>query len=389
MHQGGFNCGYGVSDTAFCSVVVLSAGSVSLYRAGGEEYVIEEYNPVGTRLTNVLRIAALGNDVLVINGRGVSDGIGSQKITKSLCVDVSPRQGDHTWPHYVVAECDQNVLNSVRMDIPVCVFNSAGTCSYMLIIPTEDNVPVMKCDFETADIPGAFPRLNEDGSQIPPITTPGLPRARLIPREDCVFFPLARGAVQQAGLYRSVTAPLMGVFTTTMQLRRSGILIAAGISHRAERLLGTTSQYTVFVANHPTRHLNWLAAMHLDTRAMTLNLAAGLGVNTDVEIVHGCRVDDCTGCKTRAVQTLCYAAQQCTVANCIGTTVTLNKPLCSVGALLGDGMEHFLLQWRSGWNMLSIMLIQTIAVASTGKGSTESTSTGMDEMFTEQICQRT
>jgi hypothetical protein len=89
MHQGGFNCGYGVSDTAFCSVVVLSAGSVSLYRAGGEEYVIEEYNPVGTRLTNVLRIAALGNDVLVINGRGVSDGIGSQKITKSLCVDVS------------------------------------------------------------------------------------------------------------------------------------------------------------------------------------------------------------------------------------------------------------------------------------------------------------
>ncbi|KAJ1463623.1 hypothetical protein T484DRAFT_1758691, partial [Baffinella frigidus] len=208
----------------------------------------------------------------------------------------------------------------------------------------------------------------------------------LHPRSTCEKFPLGKGAVKQAGLYNIITTPLMGTFTTKIQQRRSNIVVSSSISAIGLQKLSNFEEYSIFVANHPKQHLNWLAVMRVDTRLRVINFHAGITLKIDVEIVHGCRIDDCTGCMSRSIQTLCYAAQQCTIANCIGTNVNLNKPLCAVGELLADGFEHFLLEWRSGWNLMSLMLTQTIALASTGKTSTDKVVEASDELFTSQIC---
>ncbi|KAJ1468673.1 hypothetical protein T484DRAFT_3629597 [Baffinella frigidus] len=387
FHQGAVHCAK--FSGAFCSVAVLGVESVSLYREDGREYRLETYSPVSgrnTRLTDVHRITTLGNDMLLIYGRGPTKGAGSVKMDRSLCVDTRKYtrsdRSRNEWTSFDVSACAQNVLDNTRLDIAVCILDKYGWCSSMLLIPTRDEAMVMRCEFETDT---ALP------AQIPPpfnqkTQATGVLRGRLVKRGDCEQFPLSKGAVRQAGLYNTITAPLMGTFSTTDVQRRSSIVVSTSISSVGLRLLHAFKEFDIFVANHPKKHVNWLAVMRIDTRASVFLITGSARVQVDVSVQHGCRIDDCTGCTIRSVQTLCYAAQQCTVANCIGTTVNLNKPLCSIGKLLADSAEHFLLQWRAGWNLLSIMLIQTISVASTGRAPSNSATSASDEMFTSQIC---
>ncbi|KAJ1468512.1 hypothetical protein T484DRAFT_3629701 [Baffinella frigidus] len=364
LHQGREHCGRMGFDGAFCSVAVVSPSSVSLYRQDGLQYALEPYSATTekrTRMTMVHRVAALGNDVLLIDGMGPSQDVNSNRVGRSLCVDISI-YNNNEWGNYDVLECQQNVLDNSRQELPVCIFDTRGDCTEMLLIPTQDEVAIVRCSFEDVAL--------------------GI----LQPRGMCEQFPLSKGAVKKAGLYNMISEPVMGTFSTTIQQRRSTIVVSSSISAVALRSLSTSKSYNVFVANHPKRNTNWLAALLVDTRVRAINFRSSLTVNLDMQIVHGCRLDDCTGCKTRSLQTLCYAAQQCTIANCIGTTINLNKPLCAVGELLADGMEAFLLQWRGGWNLMSLMLVQTIAVSSTGKTSSDSMMTGLDEIFISQIC---
>ena len=371
LHQGRWHCrGY---TGAFCSVAVLSDSAITLYREDGVPYVVEEYSPASahnTRLTNVERIASLGNDVLLVQGAGFRDGVDSDKVPRSLCIDIR-RSGENKWNFFAAIQCNQNVLDGVLQDIPVCIYDMLGACSSVLLVPTQDERAVVRC-----------------GWKIPAVNTEpvGLMYGVLQPRAQCEAFPLSRGAVKSAGLYNMIKVPLMGVFSTTVQQRRSAIVLSTAVSVRSLQLHAGQKEYSILVANHPKRHVNWLAALSVDTRLRGLDFHDGSPAAVQVVFKKGCRVSDCTGCQARAIQTLCYAAQQCTIANCIGTTVNLNKPLCAVGEVLADAMEHFLLQWRGSWNTMSLIIVQTIAVATTGKGGTEDTMDGLDELFTAQMC---
>ena len=372
LHQGGLHCH--MFSSAFCSVAVVSTNAVSFYREDGMEYRLEEYSPISednTRLTNVHRIATLGSDVLIINGRGPTSGVDSVRVDMSLCVDTTPE-----WLYFTARPCMQNVIDNVLQDLPVCVLDRLGACESMLLIPTRDSAPVMKCGFDfDATNPGKADTMSLARS-----------RGRLVSRGLCSQLPLSAGAVRQAGLYDMIKEPLMGTFSTTVQTRRSNVVVSSSISAIGLQLLAAFQEYNIFVANHPKKHVNWLAVMRIDSRAETFTYAGSEPVAMDVTMTHGCRIDDCTGCTMRSVHTLCQAAQQCTVAKCIGTTVNLNKPLCSMGKLLSDGVEQLLLQWRAGWNLISLMLIETIAVASTGAPAEEGVMAGADDMFTSQIC---
>ncbi|KAJ1464104.1 hypothetical protein T484DRAFT_1758351, partial [Baffinella frigidus] len=119
--QGPEYCGNMGFTGAFCSVAVVSATSVSLYREDGTQYIIEAYSRIPqerTRLTTVYRIAVLGNDMMLINGLGFLDGIDSPQVTRSLCVNMDRFIGN-TWGRFRVSVCKQNVIETQTMDLPV------------------------------------------------------------------------------------------------------------------------------------------------------------------------------------------------------------------------------------------------------------------------------
>jgi hypothetical protein len=251
--QGPEYCGNMGFTGAFCSVAVATTTSVSLYREDGSQYIVEAYSAVPqdrTRLTTVYRIAVLGNDMMLVHGLGFLNGIDSPKVSRSLCINMD-KFDNYIWGRFGVAECEQNIIDVQTMDLPVCVFDRFGVCTEMLLIPTKEELDIVLCGFVN----------KKDGI--------------LHPRSNCQKFPLAKGAVRQAGLYNIISIPLMGTFTTKIQQRRSDIVVASSISSIGLQKLSNFEEYSVFVANHPKQHLNWLAVMRIDTRVRVINFHSG------------------------------------------------------------------------------------------------------------------
>ena len=266
-------------------------------------------------MTNIQRVFTLGNILLLIHGLGYSDGIDSAKNPRSLCVDTSDKD---KWLKFPVRFCpQQNVIEMQLLDIPVCVHDKDlyGSCSFVLHIPTKENVPVLRCEW-----------VNEI-------------EGKLTEKAACIQCPLSRSAVREAGLYGLITQPLIGVFTTKIQLRRSSAVLSPSLSPLALQMKQTFEEFDLFVSNHPKRKSTWLSVMRLDTHVRTVYYHTGTQVNVDITKKFGCMVDD-------SFTTLCQSAQQCTLAKCIGTTVDLRKPLCGIGKLLADQLEDTLLSWR-------------------------------------------
>ena len=46
---------------------------------------------------------------------------------------------------------------------------------------------------------------------------------------------------------------------------------------------------------------------------------------------------------------MCYAAQQCSVVQCVGTVVNQNRPLCNVGLVIKSYMEGVLAMTLGAW----------------------------------------
>lgn len=69
----------------------------------------------------------------------------------------------------------------------------------------------------------------------------------------------------------------------------------------------------------------------------------------NISVLHSCDRNSCLGCKNPKLQTLCYAAQQCSIARCIGTVVNQKYFLCDVGLALqsmaDQGVSYMLGAW--------------------------------------------
>lgn len=54
------------------------------------------------------------------------------------------------------------------------------------------------------------------------------------------------------------------------------------------------------------------------------------------EVDRRCNYLDCTNCATNELQTLCFVAQRCVMARCVGAVVNTNNVFCAVGILLRE-----------------------------------------------------
>jgi len=345
LHQGRYYC-QGFTG-AYCSMLIMFGDRLSAFREDGGEYIVTKFTDSVESMVSATQMIVLGNDAIVVDGRGYAynekgDLIHAQK---SLCIDTSVKED---WGKYPVNLCpDQNVLSPSQPFIAICQYPSNEvTCASLYKIPTLSDVePVQNCLVENNGKTGRV-------------------------QEECTTYPLAPGAIREAGLYRYIAQPLMGGFREMVRVRRSSeTIIASSISNFGDAIKYTDEKHVnVFVANHPKKSLNWLAALRIDTRAQNLKITSSETVKFQVSVEHGCDVDDCTGC-TGLTRNLCYAAQQCTVSRCIGITVNLDKYLCAGGEILADALEYQLQIWQSSWTILSGVIVEIIAYSTTGASS--------------------
>lgn len=91
---------------------------------------------------------------------------------------------------------------------------------------------------------------------------------------------------------------------------------------------------TMFMTNHPSSPTHWLSQIRLDipkTGETTAVSYMSQEVSSSMQLKQKCNYQTCNGCVDLNVQRLCYGAQQCTLAKCIGTLTNQNRPLCGIG----------------------------------------------------------
>lgn len=155
-----------------------------------------------------------------------------------------------------------------------------------------------------------------------------------------------------------------------------------GIQSRVSQFMSV--DYSIFIASNEAN--NWLTMLSVSitdvfASAMVTN---SMPVTMQYTLQQGCSLDSCVGCMQLAVQRLCFAAQQCQVARCVGSQVNQLRPLCAIGGVAEAQLFAWLAAAQGVWNMISSTLTTVIDVSG---GITPPTSIKWpDQAFYGLIC---
>ena len=145
-----------------------------------------------------------------------------------------------------------------------------------------------------------------------------------------------------------------------------------------------SKDYNIFIASNDPSH--WLTMLSVSIEGSYASAAVGnsMPVSMEYTIAQSCSLDSCIGCTQLAVQRLCFAAQRCQVARCIGSQVNQLRPLCAVGGAMESGLFSILALAQGIWSMVSSTLV-TILDASGGI-SPPTTISWPDQVFYGMVC---
>ena len=118
--------------------------------------------------------------------------------------------------------------------------------------------------------------------------------------------------------------------------------------------------FTIFVSSNDASH--WLTILSIDmsnSRAVG-NVRASMPATVTTTSVQACSLKSCIGCTRLTVQRLCFAAQQCQIARCIGAQVNQIRPLCAVGGVTESTYFAMLSGIQGIWSIISSTLIAII-----------------------------
>ena len=118
----------------------------------------------------------------------------------------------------------------------------------------------------------------------------------------------------------------------------------------------TSIEYSVFVASNDQSH--WLTMLFVDVSGTQATSSVGnsMSVRLQYTLQQGCSLNSCIGCTQLSVQRLCFAAQRCQVARCIGSQVNQIRPLCAIGGSVESTMFAMLATVQGVWTVLSSAL---------------------------------
>lgn len=90
-------------------------------------------------------------------------------------------------------------------------------------------------------------------------------------------------------------------------------------------------------------------------------------VQKEVAIKLDCTLDNCVGCQTNPpkdelvhLQSKCFAAQQCALQRCVGTSVNINRPLCNMGKMYSTSIRLVRTGIQGVWRVLAEFVVTTV-----------------------------
>jgi len=121
-----------------------------------------------------------------------------------------------------------------------------------------------------------------------------------------------------------------------------------------------SKEYSIFVASNDRS--NWLTMLFVSISGPFANGAVGnsMPVTVHYNIRQGCSLSNCIGCTQLATQRLCFAAQECQVARCVGSQVNQLRPLCAIGGVVESNMFSILAALQGVWSMISSTLVYVL-----------------------------
>lgn len=151
----------------------------------------------------------------------------------------------------------------------------------------------------------------------------------------------------------------------------------------------------MFATGDPGASTHWLKqiriAVHAEStdnskpRSVSAYSRSSVEAVTTVITYHSCDRRSCLGCGTLKLQALCYAAQQCSVVQCVGTVVNQNRPLCNVGLVMKSYMESMLSMTLGAWLIFTESYTRILDAALLGPTSNTNIE-WVDDAFFGYIC---
>ena len=165
---------------------------------------------------------------------------------------------------------------------------------------------------------------------------------------------------------------------------RQNVPVKALFGPRVSAFSRGVSPYVIFVMSNNPSH--WLTVLSVRTVGSTALGVVGnsMPVTLKYTLQQGCSLDSCVGCTQLAVQRLCFAAQQCQVARCVGSQVNMARPLCAVGGIVRSNCFAYLAALQGVWSVISSTLIAVLDIS--GGVSPPKTIAWPDQVFYGLIC---
>jgi hypothetical protein len=122
----------------------------------------------------------------------------------------------------------------------------------------------------------------------------------------------------------------------------------------------TPTAFTIFLTSNDASHWLTVLSIQLSDSGATGFIRASMPAEVTTTSVQACSLKSCIGCTRLAVQRLCFAAQQCQVARCIGSQVNQLRPLCAVGGVVESTYFSMLSAIQGIWSIIASTLVTII-----------------------------
>ena len=124
----------------------------------------------------------------------------------------------------------------------------------------------------------------------------------------------------------------------------------------------------VLVSGTIGSHRSWIQSIRVKLDPVHKKYGAALFTSTrikqNVNIRLRCSIDNCVGCQTNPwsarfidLQSKCFAAAQCGVRKCVGTSVNIRKPLCGLASVMVEALHAFRLALAGAWKSITTTII--------------------------------
>lgn len=153
--------------------------------------------------------------------------------------------------------------------------------------------------------------------------------------------------------------------TSKAIIRKNQVISQLGsLADKGQFSVTVPSRFEAFMSNSPSSPTHWLSQVRLNIPANQSSAGSGdgelvtAGTYQSTEITktfvlqQKCNFQTCNGCLDLNVQRLCYGAQQCTLARCIGTLTNQNRPLCGIGKTGQAILVTAIVMVETAWHIL-------------------------------------